>query len=52
VDIGGGRRLWRQEAGSIILRKKTRERFTKLSNVSDLVRSKSEVPKQKVPNVT
>jgi len=28
VDLGGGRRLWRQEAGSIILQKKTRERFS------------------------
>jgi len=26
VDLGGGRRLWRQEAGSIISRKKRRER--------------------------
>jgi len=28
VDLGGGRRLWRQEAGSIILLKKPRDRFS------------------------
>jgi len=25
VDLGGGRRLWRQEAGTIILQKKNHE---------------------------